>query len=265
MQTVVDGLDSSKAILHRIAVELADRTQRYERRRDSRCVFTYCYCLLTAQLERDLANSACSDPVWITDLAVAFSTRYFNALDWYDARDPSLPAAWQSVFDTITGRTTSVLEDLVLGMTAHIVADLPHALVAVGLTAPQGGTRIADYHAVNDILGNAIDLIRRRVGRRYAHRFFALDRLGGAHAAVVTNFGIRMARAVAWYNAVRLQDPQIEALAARSIQKSTIAVVNEVVNPPNWFVRILLRIWRVFLSFFRRWPREPLEVDGLGA
>jgi Family of unknown function (DUF5995) len=143
------------------------------------------------------------------------------------------------------------------------VADLPHALVAVGLTTPAGESRIADFHAVNDILGHAIELIRRRVGRRYAHRLFALDRLGGMHAAVVTNFGIRMARAVAWYNAVRLQEPRIAALAALSIQKSAIAVVNEVASPPVWSVRMLLRIWRVFLSFFRRWPRQPLEVDGL--
>jgi Family of unknown function (DUF5995) len=261
--TVADSRETPEATLGRIAAELAARTRRYEVQRDSRCVFTYCYALLTAQLQRELAASGCTDHGWITDLAVAFSTRYFNALDRYDARDPLVPAAWQRVFDTVTGRTTSVLEDLILGMTAHITADLPHALVAVGLSDAAGNSRIGDYHTVNDILGKAIDPIRRQVGRRYGWAF-ALDRVGGLHAVVVTNFGIRMARGVAWYNAVRLLDPRISALAAESIQKSTIAVVDAVANPPIWSIRMLLRTWRVFLSFFRRWPRNDPDL-GTGA
>ena len=254
--------ETPEARLHKVASALAERTRQYEKERDSRCVFTYCYCLLTLELERSIATTPYVDRLWICDLAAAFSSRYFDALDRYDAHDPDLPLAWQEVFAVTQRRFTSVVEDLVFGMTAHIVADLPHALAKVGLADSAGRTRIADYHVVNDILGNSIDLIRTRVAHRYAQRLARIDHLGGGHAIVVTNFGIRMARAVAWYNAVRLQHPEIAPIAAQSIQKSAVAVVNEIAHPPFWSIRMLMRIWRVFIALFRRWPESlPIEVN----
>jgi hypothetical protein len=218
---------------------------------------------LTAQLECDLDASACKDHAWITALAVAFSARYLSALDRYDAADPSLEASWRMAFDKARRPSTSVFDNLVFGMTAHIVADLPHALVAVGLTEPSGRTRIADYHAVNDILGNAIDPISRHVGHRYAFPLFALERYANREGQVLTNFGIRMARAVAWYNAVRLEDPEVREIAAQSIQKSAVGIITQFANPPIWSVRMLLLLSRRVLSWFRRWPESPLEVEEL--
>jgi hypothetical protein len=267
MELMVQVGDTPGAALHGIAVELAKRTRRYELRRDSRCVFTYCYCIMTAQLERDLAATTGIDRAWIADLAVAFSNRYFKALDDYDTNPdhPDLPCSWRAVFRAAKQRYNSVLEDLVCGIAAHIVADLPHAIVEVGLKDRAGRSRIADYHAVNAMLGGAIDLISDRVGRRYAYPLYALERLSPAEALLLTDYGLRMSRSVAWYNAQRLTDPQLAPAAANSIQKSAEMIVEQIANPPFWSVRTLLRAWRVLLSLVRRWPREhePLSVDGI--
>lgn len=65
-------------------------------------------------------RSAITDPRWIAQLAEAFVHRYLEAL----AGVSDVPPAWQKVFATGRNRYTSVLEDMVFGMSAHIIADL---------------------------------------------------------------------------------------------------------------------------------------------
>jgi hypothetical protein len=253
-------VDTPAATLHALALRLAERTRQYERQRDSRCVFTYTYCLMTLTLERELPSSGCADHVWITQLAVGFAKRFFDALDQYDAHGTVTPA-WHAVFEETCSRYTSVIEDLVLGLTAHIVADLPYALEDVGTVDSLGRSRVSDFHAMNDIIGKAMSPVRRQVGRRYARYVLWLDRIANGHGSVITNFGIRLARAVAWYNVVRLQSPETRTLAMESVQKGAIGFVNEVMRPPLVSFRMALRAIRVVLAFFRKWPSDELTID----
>lgn len=78
-----------------------------------------------------LATANFPNPGWVVSLAESFAQHYFLALDAAD-QHKQVPEAWEKVFTTIRCRNTSVLEDLVFAMTAHIVHDLPLALVEVG-------------------------------------------------------------------------------------------------------------------------------------
>ncbi len=199
-------------------------------------------------------RSAITDPRWIAQLAEAFVHRYLEALDGVS----DVPPAWQKVFATGRNRYTSVLEDMVFGMSAHIIADLPHVLVTVGVTDEAGRSRVSDYHAMNDILGDAIGDIQTEVGRRYAPYLRWLDSLAGHPGELLTNYGIRLARAAAWYNAARLLDVRNRDAAAEAIQQSAIRIVEEVTRPPWWSARMLLRVLRVGVACLRRWPVEPV-------
>jgi hypothetical protein len=239
--------------LEAIAVRLEHRTRDLERRRDSRCVFTYSYALLTRRLASKLPTSGVADPDWIVSLAEEFVSLYEVAVTAWDD-DGEVPPGWRVVFETICTRRTSVIEDLALAMAAHIMRDLPHALVAVGLDAPDGTTHVSDFHAVNAILGDAIEEIQDQVSRRYAHYVRWLDRIGGGADEIATNYGIRLSRGMAWYNATRLLDAPSAAAAAASIERSPQIVVDEVMHSSVWIVRIALRVMRVTVSLFRRWP-----------
>jgi len=229
-------------------------TATFERRRDSRCVFTEAYALMTEKLRDELGRSSTiADADWVTALAEAFAGEYFLAVDGYD-HGRTIPAAWQAVFDGICHSRTSVLEDLILPMTAHIVHDLPRALISVGLDDADGRSHISDFHAVNDILGDAVAPIRHTIERRYSPRLRLLDRFWNRYDEIATNFGLRESRGLAWYNAVRLLDPAARADAERSIEEAPKFVVDHVLGRHLDPGELAFRALRSMIGGVRSWP-----------
>ncbi|MFT3924527.1 MAG: DUF5995 family protein [Myxococcales bacterium] len=200
-------LDPAQRI-YRLAELLESYALRYERAHDHRAVFTTAYVKLSLELASKMPHAGFSDTVWIADLGVSFAGRYLRALDAHEAGTLK-SGAWATVFAALQGRRTSVLEELVLGMTAHIVNDLPHTLVEVGMTNPEGQSRIADFHRVNDVLGGAVEGVQSEVIKRYEPALGLLDSFAKDYDEILTNYGLRAARGVAWYNALRLEDPEI--------------------------------------------------------
>src|SRR5437016_853654 len=143
--TVAGGKDG---LLH-LAELLEDKAVAYERQRDSRCVFTLAYALMTRRLAEAFGESDV-DWEWIGLLAGTFASHYLMALDAADTA-ASPPPAWADVFGTMRTTRTSVLEDLVFPMTVHIVRDLPHALCDVGLVH-DGRHHLREFHHVNDLM-----------------------------------------------------------------------------------------------------------------
>lgn len=239
-----------------MASRLEERARGFEARKDSRCVFATAYALMTRRIEAEVETAGLGEPVWVADLAEAFSSRYFLALDEYEAgRD--VPAAWRAVFETLANRQTSVVEDLVFGVYAHIVRDLPHTLVECGLVDAEGRSRIADHHVVTMIVGRAIDPIQDAVSRRYGPYIRPIDRVGKRFDELLTDYGIRLSRGMAWYNALRLADPASEDAAAAALERSTTVFVAQVMDPPLWSGRAGLRALRWLAAHFRRWPKHP--------
>jgi hypothetical protein len=236
-----------------LASRLEACARKLEERKDSRCVFTYAYALMTRRIADELETAGLAEPDWVADVADAFSARYFLALDAYDAGG-DVPPAWRAVFETLASRRTSVVEDLVFGVYAHIVRDLPHTLVDCGLTDREGRSRIADHHIVTAVVGRAIDEIQETVGARYGPYIGPLDRIGKRSDEILTDYGIRLSRGMAWYNALRLADASATTGAAASLERSTAAFVSHVMDPPFWSARAGLRALRWVASHFRRWP-----------
>ena len=224
-----------------------------EARKDSRCVFARAYALMTRRIAAELPTSDLDDPEWVVDLAEAFAAKYFSALDAYD-RGGEPPEAWRAVFATIASRRTSVVEDLVFGVYAHIVRDLPHTLQEVGLVDGDGRSRLRDHHTVTAIVGRAIDDVQHAVSDRYAPYVRWLDHVGAGYDEILTNYGIRLSRGMAWYNALRLDDTRSAPSAAASVEESTRVFVAQVMSPPLLSARVFLRAARWLAALLRRWP-----------
>ncbi|HEX3233948.1 MAG TPA: DUF5995 family protein [Gemmatimonadales bacterium] len=248
--------------LLQLSGKLQRYASRYEDARDSRCVFTHTYALMTAILGRELATKEWSEVEWVVVLAESFAARYFTALDSFDRnQDPGL--AWRRIFEEINDRATSVVEDMAAGMTGHIVHDLPYALLDAGFQSPDhAATRISDYHRVNDILTSAIDPIIDSVTARYNPWLRWLDRLGRKDIDVLTSYGIRVSRGMAWYNAVRLGDPAERERAREAIEQSPRQFLQLLFRPRAWSLRFLIRALDAAISLGRRWPRpEPYSAS----
>jgi uncharacterized protein DUF5995 len=240
--------------LNALALALLSRAAEYERKRDSRCVFTLAYALLTRRLAVACGTEAL-DWDWIARLATAFSARYFLALDAID-HGTSPPPAWAHVFGTLGTSRTSVLEDLLFPMTAHIVRDLPYALVDVGLEH-DARNHLREFHHINDLMDDTIEEIQGMVPERYGPHTGWLDRVAGGLDEILTNYGVRVSRAAAWYNANRLLDAASSDEARRSIERSPRIVVEIVMAPPVRSLDFVLSWMRRLASLVRRWPQTP--------
>jgi hypothetical protein len=247
--------------LHDRLSHLADHLDtyvcKYEAAKDSRAVFSYAYVKITRTLEDRIFLGNFKHPEWVVSLAEHFATHYMNALDAWDKHRQGVPAAWNVVFEDIGLKRTSVLEDLILAMTAHIVHDLPLSLLEVGLSTTDGEPHIFDFHQMNNLLAKDIQPIADGVTSRYEPFFRWIDHIERRHTLVLTDFGFRVSRGLAWYNACRLVDPLSEKEAHDSITNSVVTVVSDVRRPPIWSLRLLFRGLRWIAALFRVWPRQP--------
>lgn len=244
---------SPQATIAALADELERRALAFERQRDARCVFARAYASLTRVLSASLPRADFEDPSWIAELAVVHAEHYLRALREHDARS-LVRGAWSAVFQAGRDGRTSVLEDLVLGMTAHVVNDLPLALCEVGMTSARGHSRIADFHVMNEVLAHAIETIRGESTRRYGSFLGVLDHCVESYDEILTGYGLRVSRANAFYNAQRLLDPDARSRALAAIARSPEITLHELLEPPLLSLRQAFRTARVVARAGRRWP-----------
>jgi hypothetical protein len=234
---------------------LNDYVILYDAKKDSRAVFTFAYVTITKALAEALPLTSFNSPAWVVLLAEHFATLYMHALQTSETSPDNLPLAWKEVFQAIGLKRTSVLEDLIFSMTAHIVHDLPLALVEVGFSNPDGTSCIGDFHRMNDVLATNVQKIADAVSNRYEPVFRWLDQFEKRHTEILTNYGFRVSRGMAWYNANRLLDPKSAEDANGSINRTVVILVEDVRDPPVWSVRIILRGMRFLAGLLRRWPK----------
>jgi Family of unknown function (DUF5995) len=247
------GGEGLHARMQELVRRLSALRAAYEAARDSRCVFTHCYELMTTQLDSALGAFPFDEPSGVVDLAERFAERYFTAMDAFDHGELH-PGAWQTVLEAVQAPNSSVMEDLIFPITAHIVHDLPLALEELWTTSPASAPQLHDFDLVNDILGHAIDVIRDDVMRRYNPAMRWVDHIERRYDQIATDYGFRMSRALAWYNAERLQEPLSREDALQAIELSPSRLVQEVLDPPTASIRFLLRAMRATAALSRQWP-----------
>ena len=82
---------------------------------------------MTTRLDSALDTFPFDEPSQVVDLAERFAEHYFAAMDAFDHGNLP-PGAWHTVLEAVQAPTSSVIEDLIFPITAHIVHDLPIAL-----------------------------------------------------------------------------------------------------------------------------------------
>jgi hypothetical protein len=247
-----DDLTTEILRIRELSARIFECRNRFEARRDRRAVFAHAYGCMTKSIADGLATVGFDDPKWIGAMVEAFAARFFAAQTAIDERH-AIPPGWKEVGEILKTARTSTYEDLLLGMSAHIIYDLPHALIDTGFGDPiLRSFHLADYHRMNDVLGTAIDDIQAEVAARYDSSIRFLDQLANRHDELLTNYGMRLWRGMAWYNAERLLQTPEEA--ERSIGASPGEMVRQLLDPP-FGVDLMLRFLRWVSTFFRRWPR----------
>ncbi len=164
------------------------------------------------------------DPAWVNQEDWYFGRLWLDArTNWQRGRTAQVPQAWQIAFAAADSEQVSGVGDLLLGMNAHVNRDLPFALEAMGLVAPDGSSRKHDHDAINPMLAGVMPSILAE----------AAARLDPTVPAAIVNLLpltdltffqlLALWRETAWQNAVRLvnaRTPAQHAQVAASIEQS---------------------------------------------
>ena len=178
-------------------------------RGDRRSVFLTVYTEMTANVHDGIESGAFDDPEWVRDYLVAFADRYRTALVASERGNPAeVPVAWQLAFDASTSGDTILIQDALLGVSAHINYDLTYALRDVGID-PERPSKLRDHNRINGILQQLVDVVQRALADVYdASGYTRVDELLGSLDEEFTLIGLKEARSLAWRNAVLLTDTE---------------------------------------------------------
>ena len=127
-------------------------------------------------------------------------------------------------FRTADRKWASAAGNLLLGMSAHVNRDLPFALYAVGLVAPDGSSRKPDHDAVNQILDMVITPLLDEIAAKYDPTVRVVPGIRNRSMTFSRSSCSRVATK-AWDNAVALAtapDAAARTLIANAIEQAAI-------------------------------------------
>jgi hypothetical protein len=164
-------------------------------RRDPLGYFAALYRQVTIEVKKGIERGFFDDGPRMSRFDALFANAYFTAYDTY--RTGGRPSrAWRFAFERARSGKLIILQNLLLGINAHINFDLP---VVTGTTF-QGSALSgfhADYDRQNDILAALIPQVRTVIESLSPHQG-ELTQLGGTDPELVLRFSVEAARDDAW-------------------------------------------------------------------
>ncbi len=183
---------------------------RWEESNDRRAVFLGCYALMTRNMLAAIAVQDFEDNIWVSSLLRHFAEYYFKALNAYEEKQTDTPHVWNIAFDAARQPHTHVLQNLILGVNAHINYDLVFALEDLlrpewqELSGEQRRMRYRDHCHVNDIIFQTIDSVQDQIIERYSIGMEVADIMLGPLDEWMTSRLISLWREEVWDWAMQL-------------------------------------------------------------
>jgi hypothetical protein len=188
---------------------MVSQIQHWEQAGDRRSIFLSCYHLMTLNMLAAVEAGEFQDAPWVDLLLHRFADYYFAACDDYEQGRPLTPAVWQRTHAVARQPGTHVLQNLLLGVNAHINYDLVLTLVDLlepewpRLSAAQRALRYADHCHVNAVIARTVDIVQDTVVERLEPAMNVVDTLMGRMDEWVVSRLIRNWRDDVWRQAIR--------------------------------------------------------------
>ncbi len=182
---------------------------RWEEEGDERSIFLRCYAMMTANMLAAIEAGEFHDRAWVRRLLTHFADYYFIALDAYDVGDEGVPAVWRQTHDAARRAGTLALQNLLLGVNAHINYDLVLATADLleeewpGLSSEARRQRRDDYNHVNEIIERTVDAVQDEILERRQPMLQVVDTVFGPVDEWLIGRQITRWRNDVWEEAVR--------------------------------------------------------------
>jgi hypothetical protein len=177
---------------------------------DRRRIFLDCYSRMTRNMLAGIKEDRFEDAEWVTGLLHHFADYYFDALTGFERSDERVPSVWIHAHLASRNPKTTTLQNLLLGVNAHINFDLVFALSDV--LAPEWADadaalremRYRDHCLVNRIIGETVDEVQDEVVEVYSPSLNVVDTFGGPVDELLASWLISRWREKVWQRAVEM-------------------------------------------------------------
>lgn len=207
---------------------MRDALTFFHREHDQRAIFLRAYYLITIAVHQAINQHPpyqariFFDPQWIRRLAGKFSLLYFQSLSTSERPGER---AWKTAHRLAASGTSSVFQDLMLGLNAHINYDLAYGIylnleefqdAREHLLLPR---RKFDHDQVNNILVNTMPIVEQTLTRDYGGEIRILGDLSGNLDELLGGVGLKYYRERVWWSAVSYlttnSEPERDLVRAR--------------------------------------------------
>lgn len=193
-----------------LLIQMQNQVTQWQSTADRRAIFLSCYCMMTDNMLKGIQAGEFHDRIWVDRLLHRFAEYYFIALDGYEGSDSDVPDVWRLTFDAARQPGTQTLQNLLLGVNAHINYDLVLTLGELlenewdHLAEEMRDQRYADHCRVNDVIGRTIDRVQDQVVEQWTPDLDLVDKLLGPLDEWMTSRLIRHWREEVWQNAIKM-------------------------------------------------------------
>jgi hypothetical protein len=162
-----------------LIAQMQAQIQSWDAVEDDRAIFLTCYAMMTENMLRTISDDGFEDGTWVRALTHRFAEYYFDALENYE--NNGSPPVWTFAFETACGKKAHVMQNLLLGVNAHICYDLIFAVADSiptpweELPAEQQALRYRDYCHVNEVIGSTLDAVQDQVVEKHDRNMNIID------------------------------------------------------------------------------------------
>src|SRR5215467_7219376 len=193
--------------------------------------FAALYRRVTRSVKEGIEKNQFQNGPLMEQLDVTFANRYLQAYEQYRSGQ-SPTRSWQLAFQVASKWYPIVVQQLVIGINAHINLDLGIAAATVAPGDQLPGLK-TDFDQINAVLSGEVGTVEKEMAAVSPLIGF-LERFSLRTDTVIINFSIEVARDLAWSEATRLATTPPEQLPAaiHDLDLRTKLFGELVISPP---------------------------------
>ena len=178
--------------------------------------FAVLYRMVTQRVELGIEQNEFNDNPRMEKLDVIFAKRYIDAF-WGWQRKEEITHSWQVAFEATENSSTIVLQQILLGINAHINLDLGLSTMLTMENKDPFDDIVTDFDAINNVLAGLVDKFKARLIETSPLVKLAC-KIGKGKENLLATFSIDIARAGAWYFASNLRNASMSPTSDKKVQ-----------------------------------------------
>lgn len=236
--------------------------------RDRRAIFLQLYYMMTLEVYRAMhgcdaykGSRTFLDRDWIYRLSGLFSSLYFASLN-----APASDRAWHAAHAVAKQPGSSVVQNALLGINAHINFDLPRAIAENLDPAELPDYKVMqkrkfDHDQVNDLLVRTVNPVQKVLAKNYEPGIAVVDFAMGRLDERACAWLLRTYRQQVWWNALAFAaapEGEEQQIVRQKLEQESNRLAEKVQRSPLWRAELAVNhVVRPLLA--DRWAAVPLE------